>query len=390
MILHNKNTEQLKGAVIYTVSSVALFVALFLLFVYTIDETKIRSASQAESHYYRLSDELNDIQVEQACTSASCLQKIKDFVERIRTNELFEYLEIIEQPVYLRYDDNELYDEMLYYGVNNQIEYNRFKYSLVNSLQMDKISLNYLFGINIPPSAFQYDGIDASNNHIWCFLGDDYANFYKIGDHFSIMYLDVPFEVEIIGFVKSSICIGEVLKEVNNYIILPALDFRAINDNKIELMFQGILYTQRLNGIIHLNDQYDNHIILHSITDDDFCTEVALIRIIEMYREQDAYYMLKNNKKSLMNNKEIVTILVLSLYLFSIYLKRYIASVWYSTSVIMCVFRYCMLFILIISYFHISCSLLVYPDIRLLLYIMMAIVFEVGYTNFQKEKDEVF
>lgn len=388
MILHNKNTEQLKGAVIYMASCVALFAALFLLFVYTVSETK--SIPQAEISYYRLSDELDDRQVEQVCTSASSLEKVKEFIERIRTNELFEYYEIIEQPVYLRHDNMELNDEMLYCGENNQIVYNQVSYNLVNSLQMNRIALKRLLGINIPSSAFQCDGINALNNHTWCFLGDNYANFYKIGDHLSIMYLDIPFEVEIIGFVDVSICLGEVTKEVNNCIILPVLDFIATNATKRELMFQGILYTQRINGIIHPYEQCTNSIILHSVSDDVFCSEVALIRIIEMYKQQDAYFGLKRIKQWEKNNKQIATMLFLTLYWLSAFLNQYTAVFRLSTKIILRVFQYFVLYILIIAYYYFFSSLLVYTDTILLLYIMMAVVFEIGFIFFYKKKGIIF
>lgn len=113
--------------------------------------------------------------------------------------------------------------------------------------------LELLSGTMFGSDDFQH----SESKKIPVILGYNYVSLYKQGDTFTASYLYSPFEFEVIGFLNESsdifLSTGNI--DLNNYIIIPSIDFEDLPMSDESYVTQKIHYANRTSGKIKVNEE---------------------------------------------------------------------------------------------------------------------------------------
>ena len=99
---------------------------------------------------------------------------------------------------------------------------------------------------------------DIKQQSIPILLGSDYRGVYAIGDEIVGVHLSCEMVYEVIGILQPNCGVYRqgIFQPLDNYLILPALNFINQPCNKNELFLQGATYLQKVNGEVVLNSNY--------------------------------------------------------------------------------------------------------------------------------------
>lgn len=230
----------------------------------------------------------DDEQLTDLLDQNNSINSLKKFNKDINNN--FNFLEITMQPL-------EVIGQF-YHGGNDFVVTPRSKKDLKNqkvNLKGKKVYVTPLKAIQIGKYAFNTyfnkvedghgfnnsDFIYESNNDIPVILGNEYKNYYNLGDIIEVNYLEQNVKLIIIGFFEKdlSISINGNLYNLDTYICSPHFDIEDIKDGKDKL-FQQRYYLQKNNGYIQLDSD-----ISKKLTDESYFDEVNLESYVSLIKE---------------------------------------------------------------------------------------------------------
>ena len=110
-------------------------------------------------------------------------------------------------------------------------------------------------GISIKKSDF----VQENYEEIPVILGYEYRDYYNIGDTMDVtLSTDVFGHYKVIGIMNkdTSIWVNDNLVYLDRYIIAPALTIQQEPCDYSDLIYQGFLYMQKINGVVKLSDNY--------------------------------------------------------------------------------------------------------------------------------------
>ncbi len=179
---------------------------------------------------------------------------LKDFYNELESNSFIEYYEAIEQPVVV---DQFRATEIFHYGYEEQFESDEIKQILINydSWQKNNLYDKIMEGEELKKSDF----VQENYEEIPVILGYEYRDFYSIGDT-----MDVTLSTEINGHYKvigimnrnTSLWVNDNLFYLDRYILAPSLTITQQPSDYNDLVYQGFLYIQKINGNVKLSDNY--------------------------------------------------------------------------------------------------------------------------------------
>ena len=179
---------------------------------------------------------------------------LKDFYNELGNNSLIEYYEEIEQPVEV---DEFKATEIFRYGYEEQFESDEIKQILLNynSWHNNNLCEKILEGDDLKKSDF----VQENYEEIPVILGYEYRDYYNIGDTMDVtLSTDVFGHYKVIGIMNkdTSIWVNDNLVYLDRYIIAPALTIQQEPCDYSDLIYQGFLYMQKINGVVKLSDNY--------------------------------------------------------------------------------------------------------------------------------------
>lgn len=179
---------------------------------------------------------------------------LKDFYNELGNNSLIEYYEEIEQPVEV---DEFKATEIFRYGYEEQFESDEIKQILLNynSWHNNNLCEKIIEGDDLKKSDF----VQENYEEIPVILGYEYRDYYNIGDTMDVtLSTDVFGHYKVIGIMNkdTSIWINDNLVYLDRYIIAPALTIQQEPCDYSDLIYQGFLYMQKINGVVKLSDNY--------------------------------------------------------------------------------------------------------------------------------------
>lgn len=179
---------------------------------------------------------------------------LKDFYNELRNNSLIEYYEEIEQPVEV---DEFKATEIFRYGYEEQFESDEIKQILLNynSWHNNNLCEKIIEGDDLKKSDF----VQENYEEIPVILGYEYRDYYNIGDTMDVtLSTDVFGHYKVIGIMNkdTSIWVNDNLVYLDRYIIAPALTIQQEPCDYSDLIYQGFLYMQKINGVVKLSDNY--------------------------------------------------------------------------------------------------------------------------------------
>lgn len=179
---------------------------------------------------------------------------LKDFYNELGNNSLIEYYEEIEQPVEV---DEFKATEIFRYGYEEQFESDEIKQILLNynSWHNNNLCEKIIEGDDLKKSDF----VQENYEEIPVILGYDYRDYYNIGDTMDVtLSTDVFGHYKVIGIMNkdTSIWVNDNLVYLDRYIIAPALTIQQEPCDYSDLIYQGFLYMQKINGVVKLSDNY--------------------------------------------------------------------------------------------------------------------------------------
>lgn len=179
---------------------------------------------------------------------------LKDFYNELGNNSLIEYYEEIEQPVEV---DEFKATEIFRYGYEEQFESDEIKQILLNynSWHNNNLCEKIIEGDDLKKSDF----VQENYEEIPVILGYEYRDYYNIGDTMDVtLSTDVFGHYKVIGIMKkdTSIWVNDNLVYLDRYIIAPALTIQQEPCDYSDLIYQGFLYMQKINGVVKLSDNY--------------------------------------------------------------------------------------------------------------------------------------
>lgn len=179
---------------------------------------------------------------------------LKDFYNELGNNSLIEYYEEIEQPVEV---DEFKATEIFRYGYEEQFESDEIKQILLNynSWHNNNLCEKNIEGDDLKKSDF----VQENYEEIPVILGYEYRDYYNIGDTMDVtLSTDVFGHYKVIGIMNkdTSIWVNDNLVYLDRYIIAPALTIQQEPCDYSDLIYQGFLYMQKINGVVKLSDNY--------------------------------------------------------------------------------------------------------------------------------------
>lgn len=179
---------------------------------------------------------------------------LKDFYNELGNNSLIEYYEEIEQPVEV---DEFKATEIFRYGYEEQFESDEIKQILLNynSWHNNNLCEKIIEGDDFKKSDF----VQENYEEIPVILGYEYRDYYNIGDTMDVtLSTDVFGHYKVIGIMNkdTSIWVNDNLVYLDRYIIAPALTIQQEPCDYSDLIYQGFLYMQKINGVVKLSDNY--------------------------------------------------------------------------------------------------------------------------------------
>ena len=179
---------------------------------------------------------------------------LKDFYNELGNNSLIEYSEEIEQPVEV---DEFKATEIFRYGYEEQFESDEIKQILLNynSWHNNNLCEKIIEGDDLKKSDF----VQENYEEIPVILGYEYRDYYNIGDTMDVtLSTDVFGHYKVIGIMNkdTSIWVNDNLVYLDRYIIAPALTIQQEPCDYSDLIYQGFLYMQKINGVVKLSDNY--------------------------------------------------------------------------------------------------------------------------------------
>ena len=179
---------------------------------------------------------------------------LKDFYNELGNNSLIEYYEEIEQPVEA---DEFKATEIFRYGYEEQFESDEIKQILLNynSWHNNNLCEKIIEGDDLKKSDF----VQENYEEIPVILGYEYRDYYNIGDTMDVtLSTDVFGHYKVIGIMNkdTSIWVNDNLVYLDRYIIAPALTIQQEPCDYSDLIYQGFLYMQKINGVVKLSDNY--------------------------------------------------------------------------------------------------------------------------------------
>ena len=179
---------------------------------------------------------------------------LKDFYNELGNNSLIEYYEEIEQPVEV---DEFKATEIFRYGYEEQFESDEIKQILLNynSWHNNNLCEKIIEGDDLKKSDF----VQENYEEIPVILGDEYRDYYNIGDTMDVtLSTDVFGHYKVIGIMNkdTSTWVNDNLVYLDRYIIAPALTIQQEPCDYSDLIYQGFLYMQKINGVVKLSDNY--------------------------------------------------------------------------------------------------------------------------------------
>ncbi len=182
--------------------------------------------------------------------------KLYNFVNELRNNENFTFISTLFQPLDVVFDDK--IPDKFYFGYEDGISshprpYYEDKELLLVSMKAIHVSHNVFseFGISVAEgSIFSQENFRLDNpDTVKVILGNEYRDYYTLGDTFEAFNLFERMRFEIIGFLPQDtyMPIKGSLFYLDRYIIVPA--FSQVDFNKYE-DFAKITLSQQANGQI--------------------------------------------------------------------------------------------------------------------------------------------
>lgn len=177
------------------------------------------------------------------------------------------YYEILEQPLELsttHIPAQALYTYAIDKGISSKYFDNRAerqqKLSLVQALQISEnvqaeFQIQAYKGRLFEPEDFILH-IDADSMNVPILLGNDYAEYYNVGDSIEGWYIFEKFSFMVAGILESetTIDIGREKKQLDNMILMPMFDMPDASINENKRVFFVRHYANKLSG----KYKYDN------------------------------------------------------------------------------------------------------------------------------------
>lgn len=281
MFLSLKDKKLLAGSI--AIIALLTLAIIFILKTFLINDT-VKEKSQKyhrtyiANQYVKIFDtyDTHGITFTQALQQKDFLTRLKQFNYELHTTEGLNFFEICEQHVEHRgyYDGKD----------NFVVAYDRDP-SMKNQLLKTSAGQEYitpLYAVQVNNKAYKLflknslirgkDFVDDDYNYqldkttIPCILGQNYSTVYDIGDIMWLEYLTKKINLEIIGFFDqtSSIPINGSILYLDNYIVMPFLNYQYNPTDLEEEFFQKLLYDQKNTGYL-VDEGLDYHTLVNNI-----------------------------------------------------------------------------------------------------------------------------
>lgn len=231
-----------------------------------------------EQQYYNIFDnfEGDDIDTQ----SPDFLIKIKTLYNKMYNSKEFTYLDISKQKVLIEQSFDSQSHLFADYEKGSSVSNIKDSqtgiiYNMFNSIQIDKRALEHYDLDEDLQITNRWKGDLSSDKPIPVILGYDFQSMeISEGSVYKIKCLNIPFEIEILGFLPkdSHYYADNEMINLDRKVILPALEYSSGATNEEEWNCQKRVYVEKLNGIIVANN---NRSVIQSVVS-GICSETML------------------------------------------------------------------------------------------------------------------
>lgn len=255
-----KEYKYIAGGIYIQTTLMLILLSAFLFFIaYLNIEDKFLKDTYDGKAIFQIIDNYVEEKEDLFFNNEDYLNITKNFYNNLNNNNNFNYLSIIDQPIFIK--DNNI-ENIFYEGYDEGFEPNKIKlntdsYVAIKSIQMNQNAfdfnkLNIELGRAFNTKDFEYN----NDNLVPIILGQDYINKFKINDILEMNFLEKDLKGKVIGFLSSdstTISVNSLNTSLNRYIILPHMNF-STPMNELDSTFQKRTYLQRISGFIVTKD----------------------------------------------------------------------------------------------------------------------------------------
>lgn len=254
-----------KSSIYFLIEAGSIFIAfwiLVMLFLFS-KEISVQYTEYDEtyenSQVYHIADNLYDEnEYSTFRKSKGDVSSVSEFYDLLMEDNQLIFASMFDQQIPVRGfkgDDRFDYGYQTDIGVIGKYTNEEGEFQNVKCMQMNrKTYLQYNLHKKSEANLFD-EKINYNTGYLPIVLGNDYQEFYDIGDRLTVKYYFLPFEFEIVGFLPDNTEIfynGNIHTSLDNYIVVPYPNhIDEINDFE----FRGIISLAMLNGDIIVKEK---------------------------------------------------------------------------------------------------------------------------------------
>lgn len=223
-----------------------------------LEEVNLVKTEPEEKDYYFLALDFNDDNnpyPHELFERENILNDLKDMNQVLKDD--FDYLELCEQPIYLKgefiLDKNFAdYEE----NINEEVDGELF--TSIKALQLgESLALNENLLISEGRSLTKEDfDITSENQEISILLGSKYKDYYEIGSVLNANLHQKDIDLKVVGFVEEGVSLRQNGRDTNfdDFIIMPFYNINYEPTDTSDAYYQKIWYTQKIEGLYSKNE----------------------------------------------------------------------------------------------------------------------------------------
>ena len=210
----------------------------------------IQECSHINAKGYSIMDRFDTEELKDFFVDDESLNKLKNMYDLYEKEWDSEFYVMTNQPIYVK---DGSYSSEFIYGYED-VDEEKLDMSYVECMQMNDSAIK---GSNMDLSSgrYFYDNEYIYDKTVPIIVGYDYKKYLNINDTFTIDYLSQDINVKVVGILKEGACTAKSDYSVlDNFIIMPALEFPNKPVDKEDKNFQIKVYLGHTNSFVYSSD----------------------------------------------------------------------------------------------------------------------------------------
>lgn len=244
----------------------AVFVLVFSVIISMYQS--IQNNACVNANGYSIVDKFDEDELKAFLSDDTSVDKLKKMYDLFKNEWASDFYIMTAQSVIT--ENRALSDEFIY-GYGN-IDLDELELNFVNCMQMNDNAIKNS-NMQLLSGRYFYDSEYIYEDTVPVILGYNYKEYLKENDELSINYLGKDLNIKVIGFLKEGSYMAKSDYNIlDNYIVMPALEFTDTPIDEEDMLFQLKVYLGHTNAYVYS----DNSLLKEECKLDNICKAVDI------------------------------------------------------------------------------------------------------------------